>query len=49
LSGDLHFDIERWSDQKKVSGDEKFNLFSVAVHEIGIALNCFTILKTNTA
>jgi len=35
LSGDLHFDSERWSDQKTVSGDGKFNFFSVAVHEIG--------------
>ena len=35
LSGYMHFDNERWSDQKTVSGDGKFNLFSVAVHKIG--------------
>ena len=35
LSGDLHFDNEIWTDQKTVSGYGKFNLFSVAVHEIG--------------
>ena len=28
LSGDLHFDNERWSDQKTVSRDGKLNLFS---------------------
>ena len=31
LFEDLHFDNERWSDQKTVSGDGKYNLFSVAV------------------
>jgi len=41
LSGDLHFDNERWSDQKTVSGDGKFNLFSVAVHEIGHCIGLF--------
>jgi len=41
LSGDLHFDNERWSDQKAVSGDGKFNLFSVAVHEIGHCIGLF--------
>jgi len=41
LSGDLHFDNERWSDQKTVSGDGKFNLFSVAVHEIGHCIRLF--------
>jgi len=41
LSGDLHFDNERWSDQKTVSGDGKFNLFSVAVHEIGHCIELF--------
>ena len=41
LSGDLHFDNERWSDQKTVSGDGKFNLFSVAVHEIGLCIGLF--------
>ena len=41
LSGDLHFDNERWSDQKKVSEDGKFNLFSVAVHEIGHCIGLF--------
>ena len=41
MSGDLHFDNERWSDQKTVSGDGKFNLFSVAVHEIGHCIGLF--------
>ena len=41
LSGDLHFDNERWSDQKTVSGDGKFNLFSVAIHEIGHCIGLF--------
>jgi len=41
LSGDLHFDNERWSDQKTVSGDGKYNLFSVAVHEIGHCIGLF--------
>jgi len=41
LSGDLHFDNERWSDQKTVSGGGKYNLFSVAVHEIGLCIGLF--------
>jgi len=41
LSGDLHFDNEGWSDQKIVSGDGEFNLFSVAVHEIGHCIGLF--------
>ena len=41
LSGDLHFDNERWSDQKTVSGDGKFNFVSVAVHEIGHCIGLF--------
>jgi len=41
LSGDLYFDNERWSDQKTVSGDGKFNLFSVTVHEIGRCIGLF--------
>jgi len=41
LSGDLHFDNERWSDQKTVSGDGKFNLFSVTVHDIGHCIGLF--------
>ena len=41
VSGDLHFDNERWSDQKTVSGDGKFKLFSVAVHEIGHCIRLF--------
>jgi len=41
LSGDLHFDNERWPDQKTVSGDGMFNLFSVAVHEIGHCIRLF--------
>ena len=41
LSGDLHFENERWSDQKTVSGHGKFNLFSVAVHQIGHCVGLF--------
>ena len=41
LSGDLHFDNERWSDQKTVSGDGKYNLFSNAVHGIGHCIELF--------
>jgi len=41
LSGDLHFDNERWSDQNTVSGAGKFNLFSVAVHGIGHCIGLF--------
>ena len=41
LSGDLHFDNERWSDQKTVLGDGKSNLLSVAVHEIGHCIGLF--------
>ena len=41
LSGDLHFDNERWSDQKTVSVDGKFNLFSVAVHKMGHCIGLF--------
>jgi len=41
LSGDLHFDNERWSDQKTLSGNGKFNLFSVTVHEIGHCIGLF--------
>jgi len=41
LCDDLHFDNERWSDQKTVSGDGKYNLFSVAVHEIGHCIGLF--------
>jgi len=41
LCGDLHFDNERWSDQKTVLGDGKYNLFSVAVHEIGHCIRLF--------
>jgi len=41
LSGDLHFDNERWLDQKTVSGDGKYNLFSVVVHEIGHCIGLF--------
>jgi len=41
LSGDLHFDSEIWTDQKTVLGDGKFNLFSVAVYEIGHCIGLF--------
>jgi len=41
ISGDIHFDSENWTDQKTVPGDEKYNLFSVAVHELGHALGLY--------
>jgi len=41
LYGDLHFDNEIWTDQKTVSGDGKYNIFSVAVHEIGHCIGLF--------
>ena len=41
LSGHWHFDNERWSDQKTISVDGKYNLFSVAVHEIGHCIRLF--------
>jgi len=41
LYGDLHFDNEIWTDQKTVSGDGKYNIFSVAVHEIGYCIGLF--------
>jgi len=41
LSGDLHFDNERWPDQKTISGAGKFSLFSVAVYEIGHCIGLF--------
>jgi len=41
LSGDLHFDNEIWTDQKTASRNGKFNLFSVAVHEIGHCIGRF--------
>ena len=41
LSGDLHFDNERWLGQKTVSVDGKYTLFSVAVHEIGHCIGLF--------
>ena len=41
LSDDLLFVNERWSDQKTVSGDGKFNLISIAVHEIGHCMGLF--------
>ena len=47
MSGHLHFDNERWSDQKTVSGDGKFNLFSVAVHEIGHYIGLFHSTEDN--
>jgi len=40
LSGDLHFDNEIWTDQKTVSGDGEYNLFSVAVREIEHSYLC---------
>jgi len=48
ISGDIHFDSENWTDQKTVPGDGKYNLFSVAVHELDHALGFITILKAKT-
>jgi len=41
ISGDIHFDSENWTDEKTVPGDGKYNLFSVAVHELGHALGLY--------
>ena len=41
ISGDIHFDSENWTEQKTVPGDGKYNLFSVAVHELGHALGLY--------
>ena len=38
ICGDIHFDSENWTDQKTVSGDGKYNLFSVATQELWHAL-----------
>jgi len=38
ICGDTHFDSENWTDQKTVSGGGKYNLFSVATHELGHAV-----------
>ena len=49
LSGDLHFDNVRWSDQKTVSGMESSIYFQSLFTKLVIASDCFTILKTKTA
>ena len=41
ISGDIHFDSKNWRDQKTVPGDGKYNLFSVAVNELGHALGLY--------
>jgi len=41
ISGDIHFDSENWTDQKTVPGDGKYNLFSVAVQELGHAFGLY--------
>ena len=41
ISGDIHFDSENWTDQNTVPGDGKYNLYSVAVHELGHALGLY--------
>jgi len=41
ICGDIHFDPENWTDEKTVSGDGKYNLFSVATHELGHALGLY--------
>jgi len=41
ICGDIHFDSENWTDQKTVSGDGKYNLFSVATHELGRAFGLY--------
>jgi len=41
ICGDIHFDSDNWTDQKTVSGDGKYNLFSVATHGLGHALGLY--------
>jgi len=48
LSGDLHFDNKRWSDQKTVLGMESSTYFQPLFTKLVIASACFTILKTKT-
>ena len=41
ICGDIHFENENWTFEKTKPGDGKYNLFSVAVHELGNALGIF--------
>jgi len=41
ICGDINFDSENWTDQKTVSGDGKYNMFSVVTHELGHALGLY--------
>ena len=41
ISGDRHFDSGNWTEQKTVPGDGKYNLFSMAVYELGHALGLY--------
>ena len=38
IYGDAHFGNENWTSEKNKPGAEKYNLFSVAVHELGHVL-----------
>ena len=49
ISGDMRFDSENWTDQKAVPGDGKYNLFSVAVHELGHALGLYHNAELSSA
>ena len=41
ICGDIHFDNKNWGSEKTKPGDGKYNLFFVAVHELGNALGIF--------
>jgi len=41
ICGDIHFGSKNWTFEKTKAGDGKYNLFSVAVHELGNALGIF--------
>jgi len=41
ICGNIDFDAEHWVSQKTRSGYGKYNLFSVAFHELGHALGIF--------
>jgi len=48
ICGDIHFDNEYFTNQKTKSGDGKYNLFSVATHELGYALGIFHSKKKDS-
>ena len=49
LSGDLHLNNERWSDQKTVPAVGNTIYFQLLFTKLVIASDCFTIMKTKTA